>query len=252
MTVTRVTLTMRDVMGLNGDPTVNVHRMLQDWGEGTSFFQGGQGTPATNGDATWLHTFFNSASPQSSPTWNTPGGDYDPTVSADSIVFDDLGGGQLFSWSGDGMVADAQGWLENPASNFGWILFGDESRGQSAKRFNSGESAMLPNVPPMLTIEYAFAGDYNDDGTVDAADYVVWRRYLSSSFELANETATPGQVTTEDFDAWKANFGAVEMQSGSGSSAVVPEPASVALLAGSLLSAVIVRRSRVRGRPGVM
>ena len=52
------------------------------------------------------------------------------------------------------MVADVQSWLTNPAANFGWTMIGEESLGQTAKRLNSGESNVAPNVPPQLTIEY--------------------------------------------------------------------------------------------------
>jgi hypothetical protein len=156
--ITSVSLTMRDVMGLNGDPSVELHRVLQNWGEGGSFQNGGMGAAAQSGDATWLYTFYNAASPASSPTWTAPGGDFSSTVSGSAVVFDDLGGGQLFTWSSANnaqMVADVQAWLDNPSTNFGWLLLGDESRGQSAKRLNSGESTIAPNVAPILNIEYS-------------------------------------------------------------------------------------------------
>ncbi|MGD9724586.1 MAG: DNRLRE domain-containing protein [Pirellulales bacterium] len=152
--VTAVTLTMRDVMGLNGDPTVELHRVSQDWGEGSSFQNGGMGAAAQTGDATWLYRFFNVADPTSSPAWTTPGGDFSAAVSASSIISDDLGSGQLFSWTSAQMVVDVQGWLDNPASNFGWLLFGNEAQGQTAKRLNSGESTIPPNLAPLLQIEY--------------------------------------------------------------------------------------------------
>jgi hypothetical protein len=67
-------------------------------------------------------------------------------------------------------------------------------------------------------------GDYNSNGSVDAADYVVWR----NGGPLQNEVAgiTPGIVTPEDYDAWRARFGNT---SGAGSgiaiaAASVPEP----------------------------
>jgi hypothetical protein len=50
------------------------------------------------------------------------------------------------------------------------------------------------------------AGDYNNNGAVDAADYVVWRNSLDQSVTLPNDT-TPGMVTAADYDVWKANFG---------------------------------------------
>ena len=46
------------------------------------------------------------------------------------------------------MVADVQSWLDNPASNFGWLVLGDETAIATAKRFDTRESAS----PPVLTI----------------------------------------------------------------------------------------------------
>jgi hypothetical protein len=37
------------------------------------------------------------------------------------------------------MVADVQQWLDQPASNFGWIIIGNESQSGTSKRFNSRE-----------------------------------------------------------------------------------------------------------------
>ena len=59
---------------------------------------------------------------------------------------------------------------------------------------------VLPGVP----------GDYNGNGTVDAADYTVWRDHLSQAFTLMNENpaaATPGVVDAEDYVFWKPRFG---------------------------------------------
>jgi hypothetical protein len=93
------------------------------------------------------------------------------------------------------------------------------------------------------------AGDYNGNGRVDAADYVVWRNNLGTSFTLPNEVAgvTPGSVTSDDYNAWRARFGNT---AGSGASALVagavPEPASlVLLLMVSLLSACARRPRRL-------
>jgi hypothetical protein len=151
------TLTMRDVMGLNGDPSVGLHRMSADWGEGTSFQNGGMGAAATQNDATWLYRFFDPADSANSPAWTTPGGDFSATASASAIISDDNGGGQLFSWStiaSPSMLADLQGWLDDPSTNYGWAILGDESKGQTAKRLNSGESTTLPNIAPVLELEY--------------------------------------------------------------------------------------------------
>ncbi len=70
------------------------------------------------------------------------------------------------------------------------------------------------------------AGDYNNDGTVNAADYVVWRK----GGTLANEVADPGTVSAADYTEWRARFG---NPAGSGASlegAAVPEPGTIFIL----------------------
>ena len=119
--------------------------MLADWGEGTSVAPGEEGTgaPATTNDATWRHRFFDTI------FWTTQGGDFSGTVSASQSV----GAVGDYVWSSAPMVADVQSWLDNPANNFGWLVLGDESAIETAKRFDTREST----IPPVLTINYTTA-----------------------------------------------------------------------------------------------
>ena len=57
---------------------LELHKLLADWGEGTSIASGqeGMGAPATLNDATWRHRFFDTV------FWSTQGGDFSATVSA--------------------------------------------------------------------------------------------------------------------------------------------------------------------------
>ena len=57
-----------------------------------------------------------------------------------------------------GLVADVQGWLDNPASNFGWALVIDSAASGSAKRFNSRENGTASSRPT-LTISYESDSD---------------------------------------------------------------------------------------------
>lgn len=75
------------------------------------------------------------------------------------------------------------------------------------------------------------AGDYNNDGFVNANDYVVWRRAMSSGGTLLNETASPGVVDQADYSAWRANFGAGPGNGAAAGFNAVPELGSVGLLA---------------------
>jgi len=49
-------------------------------------------------------------------------------------------------------------------------------------------------------------GDYNGDGSVDAADYVVWRKFLSTSNDMADGDGS-GVVDQPDREIWQENFG---------------------------------------------
>ena len=110
-TITAVSLTMNMSMTPAGALIVELHKVLADWGEGTSHapMGKGDGASATPNDATWRHRFFDSV------FWTTQGGDFSATVSASQSV----GGVGQYTWSSAQMVADAQSWLDNPASNFG-------------------------------------------------------------------------------------------------------------------------------------
>ena len=63
----------------------------------------------------------------------------------------------------------------------------------------------------VLQVVKALPGDYNENGTVDAADYVLWR----NGGPLQNEVDTPGVVNAADYTAWRTRFG----NSGSGAGA---------------------------------
>ena len=140
--ITAVSLSMNMSMTPAGVVTVELHKLLADWGEGTSHAPSGEGdgAPATTNDATWRHRFFDSV------FWTTQGGDFSATVSASQSV----GGIGQYTWNSAQMVADVQSWLDNPASSFGWLVLGDETAIATAKRFDTRESAS----PPMLTIEF--------------------------------------------------------------------------------------------------
>src|SRR5882724_2773671 len=122
--------------------TVELHKLLADWGEGISHAPMGEGdgAPATPNDATWRHRFFDTV------FWTTQGGDFSATVSASQSV----GSIGQYTWNSAQMVADVQSWVDNPASNFGWLVLGDETAIATAKRFDTRESAS----PPVLTIQF--------------------------------------------------------------------------------------------------
>jgi hypothetical protein len=88
-----------------------------------------------------------------------------------------------------------------------------------------------PIGPPLLP------GDFNFDGMVDAADYVVWRNGLGTTHNQA------------DYNAWRANFGRTAtstLGSALGSNPAVPEPAGAVLLVIATTALLVAPRHRLR------
>jgi hypothetical protein len=138
-------------------------------------------------------------------------------------------------WTADGMpvdlntlIAPNSGWVLERAlaiSDTGWIAgigkFDDGSGGVTGT-YDRVFMLQLP-APPVL------AGDYNDDGSVDAADYVSWRDNLNTANSLPNDT-TPESIAQVDYDVWRANFGATAAEAaGLAAANSVPEPVALAL-----------------------
>jgi hypothetical protein len=83
-------------------------------------------------------------------------------------------------------------------------------------------------------------GDFNNNGVVDAADYVVWRNTLGSTTDLSADADGSLNITAVDLMRWTANFGSTVP--GVGAGAGVPEPATALLVMLGLGSFVAVRR----------
>jgi hypothetical protein len=97
----------------------------------------------------------------------------------------------------------------------------------------------LPSIePPSLD------GDYNDDGTVDAADYVVWRKNEGTMTTLPNDPHG-GMIGDDQYNTWVANFGETA-GSGGGALTAVPEPFSLPLLLAAIPGIALILRRRKR------
>jgi hypothetical protein len=230
-----------------GTRDVGLHRLTRDWGEGTAGSDNpvlggtGQGSPANPGDATWSHAMLGSVA------WSGAGaeGDFNSTASGVASIGDIL---ELpYTWNSTAaLVSDVQGWLDAPATNFGWALINDEEEtirslkvfySHNASQNLSGDS-LDPSWRPSLTITYESAaqpsGDYNGNGVVDAADYVMWRKTLDASATPAGSGADgdqSGMIDEGDYSHWQRRFGQTTSGVGGGGSAVVPEPVPVLMLA---------------------
>jgi T5SS/PEP-CTERM-associated repeat protein len=90
-------------------------------------------------------------------------------------------------------------------------------------------------------------GDYNGNGVVDAADYVVWRETRNQSGAgLAADGNGNGTVDAADYDYWRSRFGNVVAPGlGAVSTAAIPEPATLTLFC---LTAMVSLSRRREGR----
>jgi len=134
----------------NAPSDFGLHPVLAPWGEGnkSTTLSPGQGAPATAGEATWNDRFALMAQPWSVPG-GAPGVDYAAAASSDQYIY---GPDQYQFASRPQLVADVQGWLNNPKSNFGWMLITEsEDTRFTARRFGSRED---PNNAPLLDVQY--------------------------------------------------------------------------------------------------
>ncbi|MEN0109766.1 MAG: PEP-CTERM sorting domain-containing protein [Planctomycetota bacterium] len=94
--------------------------------------------------------------------------------------------------------------------------------GDIAQDWTRDNYTLLTNAP----------GDYNGDGTVDAADYTVWR-----------DAGSPLDGSPEQYAVWSGNFGDAS-PAASASALAVPEPGSLL----SLIAALSTGLATMRGR----
>jgi hypothetical protein len=147
-TVVRAELVLHLTPSNSAPAEVSLHRALAEWSEGDSVASGGGGAPAQPGDVTWLHA----AGPDR--FWSAAGGDFAAWASAAATV----GDAGAYRFTGPGLAADVQAWLDDPAQNFGWAVRGDEILPTTAKRFASRESAE-PGERPVLVVGFERAAD---------------------------------------------------------------------------------------------
>jgi hypothetical protein len=88
---------------------------------------------------------------------------------------------------------------------------------------------LTDNIPDVIV-----DGDFNEDGLIDLADYVMWRK---------------NGLSEADYNTWRSNFGEASPGGGGIGGHGVPEPAAVlsAITAGCILVC-----SSFRGRGGIV
>ena len=138
--ITAVTVTLTVVATpLGGVNSVfDLNRLLAAWGEGNGSDH--RGTPGGAGEATWNNRF------GSGTPWASPGGDFQSTASASQLVASNA----VYTFNSTaGLVSDVQGWVNDPASNFGWLLRSEsETSPTTIRRF--GARTDVVNSPALI------------------------------------------------------------------------------------------------------
>ena len=127
----------------------------------------------------------------------------------------DLGGARPFDFAID--------YDEGTTDGLGvWARFGGltgDSFTIQAQSLNPGESAYINGFQIIGAELVPLDGDYNFNRVVDAADYVVWRKGLGTTY------------TKNDYTVWRAHFGQTAGSgSGANTNAAVPEPVTEVML----------------------
>ena len=128
--------------GDNGDGVIEIFGVTKEWGEGDSFGSGGGGS-AVAPDATWTDAMFGTI------TWDTPGGDFDPTVLSSRFTTENF---TTISFPSSGnFIEQVEAWINDPSSNHGVLIRGVEDLTCSAYRFGSKDTGEAPT----LTVTWA-------------------------------------------------------------------------------------------------
>ena len=133
--------------------------------------------------------------------------------------------------------------------------------------------AVGAHVAGLVTVQSQFSltGDYNRDGSVDAADYILWRKNdgtlagfgawrtnFGRSAQIPGDFNADGSVNAADYvlwrkddgspagyNLWRANFGrTAQIGPAAGAHAAIPEPATLLMAMAAMLAAGIGLRLR--------
>jgi hypothetical protein len=156
--------------------------------------------------------------------WTHLGIDYDPATGQTIATY----GNQTFNFTADA----------NMFGNFyaGYRVAVDDVPG-----------ANVGNAAPARFVQFTavgIAGDFNNDGKVDAGDYATWRKN-SSNASLPNDNGLATQAAR--YGLWRANFGKPSGAGAGGvSGATVPEPTAIGLAGLGILAVLAGRRRNKR------
>lgn len=194
----------------------------------TSIFSNVSVTPA---DTTSPTVTINQAAGQADPTHSSP---INFTVVFSEPVSDFATGDVTLSGTAGATTATVTG----SGTTYNVAVSGMTANGTVIASLLAGVAHDAANNPSLasastdntVTFSSLPLGDYNQDGTVDAADYTVWQDTLGAivaAFAGADGSGN-GVVDQADYEVWKANYGTVAIGAGGAAFAVVSSPDEVA------------------------
>ncbi len=166
----------------------------------------------------------------------------------------------LAQYNGRKMVALSEsGTLPNAAAmntyNIAWDYFSvwqdgyldDFTAQQVQTLLNDNRIITLNELPALPWSNSApVLGDFDHNGQVDAADYVLWRHSRGQSgLNLAADGNLDGHVDDADLAIWRSHFG---QSNGASAAAAIPEPNAMFLIWGGVAARVLCRQRRCRLR----
>lgn len=183
-----------------------LYQLLADWAVGA---QGGNsGAPATEGEVTWNSRLHGAG------VWTVPGAAEDAEPAASASTFVNSVSGATCEWGGAGVIRDVQDWVNEPPSNFGWLLRSDDEASPRTARafaalengdhFGTLEIGFIPrsNRPPTVVITNPTNGAVFITGAisieasaVDTDSGVAHVQFFDGAIPLGSDTRVPFGIT---------------------------------------------------------
>jgi fibronectin-binding autotransporter adhesin len=97
--------------------------------------------------------------------------------------------------------------------------------------YGSGSNSQVT----LMAAAVGLPGDFNNDGKVDAGDYVTWRKNNGTNNALANDNGLGTPIGQAHYNLWRNNFGKPPGAGSSLGAGAVPEPSSIVLIGVALM-----------------
>ena len=156
------------------------------------------------------------------------------STSGPSLVTDSLELGGILE------ISLADGFLPELGGTFDILDFNTVSGIFAEMNLPALSGGLLWDTSQLLvdgTLYIPLAGDFNNDGTIDAVDFTVWQDSLGLSSSALNGNGSGAETVVQaDYLLWKTNFG-LSAATGSEGAAAVPEPTTLLLALLALVAA---------------